>query len=224
MWNLPSRGGHASNPLRTLSASERVLYQTPEPCPRFGWVVALQTDQSASQLTGSLKASFSGAGTVQKTIVQTFNLSASDAFFVPYPSIELGIANTDDGTAKVVVNFYPVNDQETGLLFRSVLHYMSNHQADKETSTTITIPTGVTDWCGLTNVGDTLQIALQDAGGNPWFGYTYGAASAIDNGTLSGAQFFPCFGGTSIKATNGTGAHISFSLLWKYNFRTPGGR
>jgi hypothetical protein len=223
MWNLPSRGGHASNPLKALSAGESVVYQTPEPCPRFGWVVALQTEQSSSQLTGSLKASFSGAGTVQKTIAETFNLADEDVFFIPYPSIELTVSNSDDGAASIVVNFYPVDDQETGVLFRGVLHYMSTHQADKETSTTISIPSGVTDWCGLTNVGDTLQIALQDPGGNPWFGYTYGSGTAINNGTLSGAQFFPCFTGSTIKATNGTGEHIRFTLLWKYNFQRPGG-
>lgn len=223
MWNLRGKDGASSNPKEDIAAGTTRVYLTPEPCPAFGWVIALQNDQSNSQLTGKLKASYPGAGTANTTIAETFNVSAMDVFFVPYPSLQLELSAEASASVEAQVNFYPINDAGTALVYRSVLHYFDTNTIGASSTDTLSPPSGATGFWPAMDNQDTLTITLQNPAGDNIFSYTLGATGDVDFPTATGAQYFPTFDGAQVAVTNGTGGDIDVTLVWQYNFRRPGG-
>lgn len=223
MWNLRGQDGASSNPKASIAAGKTRVYLTPEPCPAFGWVIALQTDQSNSQLTGTLKASYAGAGTEEDTIAGSFNVSPMDVFFIPYPSVQLELAAEGSASADAQVNFYPVNDAATALVYRSVLHYFDTNTIGAGSTETLDPPEGATGWWPAMDNADSLDIALQNPAGDDLFVYTLGGTNDVDFPTATGAQYFPLFDGAQLAITNGSGGDIDITIVWQYNFRRPGG-
>ena len=223
MWNLTGADGSSSNPLETIAAGAARVYQTPTPCPRIGWIVALQSDQSSSELIGQIRASYPGAGTVQKTIVESFNVKPMDCFFIPWPSVELRLTADSAGTADAQVNFYPVNDAETAVVFKSVLFYFESTEVEGDSTATIDPPDGATGfWPCLDNQG-TLIVSLVDSGGNTLFSFGLGGGNDTDFPQAVGAQYFPLVEGASITAQNESVDPDAITIDWRFDFRHVGG-
>ena len=222
MWNLLKAEGASSNPLESISASSVRRYLTPDPCPRFGWVVAIQSDQTNGELTGKLEVSYPGAGTTIKTAVENFNIKDIDVFFVPYPHIELSLS-ASGGSASAQVNFYPINSAESALCFQSILTYWEANQIDAATTETLTPPTGATSFFPAVNYEQGFNIGVQDASGNVLYQFALGNDSITEFPQSSGQQFFPLKSGATIVAENPGGDAAVITIIYRYDFNEVGG-
>jgi len=223
MWNLQGAEGASSNPKESVAASVTRVYQTPTPCPEFGWVVALQVNQENTHVLGQVRASYTAAGTEQKTIVENFNVKGMDTFFIPYPSVQLRLTPGAAGSADCQVNFYPINDPEVAMMFNSLLYYWETTQVDGEGSEDVDPPSGATGWFPVLDNQGSFGIALKDGGGNTLLGFVLGDANAIDFPQSSGAQYFPLIEGSTLTLTNRSAEADACTVIWRYDFRKVGG-
>lgn len=219
MWRLRDSDGVVSTPNQTIAAGQSVLFQTPRACAGFGWVIALQTDQTGTELLGELQVSYPSPGSQMHTLAETFNLPPIGSIFVPFPNLELTVTADAAGPGDVQVNLYPVNDGETAKVFEAKALFFDRQTVAAATTATILPPEGATSYWVAINNNDTWRINQRDQAANVMLAYQLGNAGITDFPVSSGSQYMPLFDTNDIQITNTTGAPAVCTLVFQFDFK-----
>jgi hypothetical protein len=219
MWRLRDRDGVVSTPNQTIPAGGSVLFETPRACANFGWVIALQTDQTGTELIGQLQVSYPAPGSQVHTLAERFNLPPIGCIFVPFPNLELTVTADAAGPGDVQVNLYPVTDGETAKVFEAKALFFDRQVVNAATTATIQPPEGATSyWVAIDN-NVTWRVAQRDQAGNTLLFYQLGNAAITDFPMSSGAQYMPLFDTNDIQLTNTGGAPATATIVYQFDFR-----